>query len=248
MDAGLWQAVHAFANFHKDAVVVNEGLESVLEHDVRWDVAHRDPHVFLAIHGVVKVEVLDIKRGKPGTRGGDYAVEQELGSGQVGGFSADVTGVVDLVTATGEADTFFFVLVGLVLGNDAKVSGFAPDRKVRERDEPDGVGTRWHVGKHTLGQPPYFVGRALAPFGAVGATKELVVSWRRDREQWGRRECIGPNGPSDCWRDRSRQFRPRWRGRNRQCARRGYVVGCGWRQGGVLKDAPPLEVQGWGIF
>jgi hypothetical protein len=77
---------------------VNKGLEIVKLHDTRGDVFDGDMHVFIAIHGSVQVEVLDIDHHKVGTGCQDDAVEEAFDGGEVGCGCADVAIVFEAVT------------------------------------------------------------------------------------------------------------------------------------------------------
>ncbi len=49
-DAGLRKAVHAFADFGHDVVVVDKELQLVLCHDVTWDILDGGANVLKARH------------------------------------------------------------------------------------------------------------------------------------------------------------------------------------------------------
>lgn len=72
--AGLWEAVHAHADFNHDHVVVDKGRKIVLVHDVGWDEFDGDPHVFELGHWRTKVKVLDVNRHVLRVGSGDDAV------------------------------------------------------------------------------------------------------------------------------------------------------------------------------
>ena len=162
-DTGLGKPIHAFTDFNQHTVILYNGRQVVLGHDVRGNVPYGNPHVFVPVHGIVQVEILDVERSKFGFRGGDDTVEEELGSGQFGGFGGDIAGVLDPIATTCVADTMLFLFVGLKFGNNPQIGGYAPSGKVGGWNKEDGVGAGWHMGEDTLGEPTNFIGGALEP-------------------------------------------------------------------------------------
>ena len=57
------------------AIMVNEVEEVVFVNDFLWDDVDWDAHVFEALHGSSKVEVLEIDATVAGTWGGDGAID-----------------------------------------------------------------------------------------------------------------------------------------------------------------------------
>jgi len=43
--AGLWQAIHASANFNVNMAMVDKGMEGIVGHDIQWNYGDRDAHV-----------------------------------------------------------------------------------------------------------------------------------------------------------------------------------------------------------
>ena len=86
-------------------------LQLVLFIDSFGDLVDWDPHVFVALHWCVQVEVFNIESAESCVWCGDDAVEQNLGCGDVGCFGGDFAWVVDLVTAycVSDAPWVFFV-------------------------------------------------------------------------------------------------------------------------------------------
>ena len=56
-DSSLFEAIHAFADFHVDISVTYEGVQIIFVHDFLWDVLDWDLHVLEVVHGVVQVKV-----------------------------------------------------------------------------------------------------------------------------------------------------------------------------------------------
>ena len=69
-DASLGQTVHSFVDFNEDMVIPDEVMELVLVHDVGENVLDRDLHVFVAHHGSVEVEILDVNHHEACVFGG----------------------------------------------------------------------------------------------------------------------------------------------------------------------------------
>ena len=95
-DAGLRKAVHAFADFGHDVVVVDEGSQLVLLHDVRWDIFDRDADVFVLCHWCAEVEVFYVNGHVFCVGCGDDTVDEEFDGSEVGGWSAYVAIVFDV--------------------------------------------------------------------------------------------------------------------------------------------------------
>jgi hypothetical protein len=101
-DAGLFEAVHALANFHVHPPVRGgEGLQRVLLYDFVGNDAEGKLHVFVPFHWRVEVENLNVGDHEAGVRGGDCTVEEALGRGKLGGRCADCTGVIEAVATNG---------------------------------------------------------------------------------------------------------------------------------------------------
>jgi hypothetical protein len=74
--SGLWEAVHAFANFEKHAPVDDEGCEVVCFDDEVGQKGGGDPHVFFALHWCVEIEVFCVAAHEAGAGGRDGAVDE----------------------------------------------------------------------------------------------------------------------------------------------------------------------------
>ena len=139
-NAGLWQAIHATPDFHVDKTIVDKIKEFVVLDDLIWNDGKGEPHVLIACHGCAEVVILEIDQEMACTGRGDGTVDDQLGSGEVGRFSADVERVLDEVSADGEASTFRFGLLWTIVANDAAIGNGAIGRDVGVRDEENGVG------------------------------------------------------------------------------------------------------------
>jgi hypothetical protein len=207
-DAGLREAIHPFADLNQYTIIVDNRGQVILSHDGRRNVPDVNPHVLVPVHGIVEVEILNVKGAESGTRGGNNTVEEELGCGQVGGFGGDIAWILDAVAPTGAADTVLLGFVGLEFGDNPQIGGCAPGGQIGFRYEKDGVCTGGHVGKNALGQPAKLIGGALQPQVALGASKELMIGLGdagggiqdgigRMLVGWGlRRVGLGPVGES----------------------------------------------------
>lgn len=137
--SGLWEAIHALANFHIDEVVVDKGLQVVLEHDGSWDLAHMNLHVFIAGHGCIQVEVFDIHGHEFGIGSGDDTVEKDFGSGECSSFGRDFTWVVNAVPTDSVADTAGLGFLGSIGADNTEVSGSSAGGDICVFDPEHGV-------------------------------------------------------------------------------------------------------------
>ena len=100
-------------------VVVHEGSKIILTHNGVRDDGNGDTHVFIFVHGRFKVKIFEIGGHEAGVGRGNDAVEKDFDGGEIGGFGADISGVIDLVTADGEADAAWIGLFGTEGSDDA---------------------------------------------------------------------------------------------------------------------------------
>jgi hypothetical protein len=101
-EAGLFEAVHALANFHVHPPVRGgEGLQRVLLYESVGNDAEGKSHVFVPFHWHVEVEILNVGDHGASVRGGDCTVEEAFGRGKLGGRCADCDGVIEAVAANG---------------------------------------------------------------------------------------------------------------------------------------------------
>jgi hypothetical protein len=103
--SSLGKAVHAFADLDINVAVMDKGAEVVLVKNRFWNQGDRYHHVFIAIHGIVEIEILDVHGHELGVGGGEDTVEEEFGGGEAGGLGADITRVVNEVATHSPADT-----------------------------------------------------------------------------------------------------------------------------------------------
>ena len=174
-DACLRKAVHAFADFGQDVVVVDEGLQLVLSHDVRWDIFDGDPNILVARHWCAEVEIFDVDRHKLGVWSGEDAIDEDFDSGEVGSRRADVAFVDNAVASHGETDAFGFGFVWAEGGDDAEVSGNAVGWFVGVFDEKESVRPAVGVRMMSLGEASDFCCGAMYPLGGVSAAQELGI-------------------------------------------------------------------------
>jgi hypothetical protein len=59
--AHLWETIHSFGDFDTDAAFVGDDVEVVLVSDGLGDWGQWDAHVFVALHLIVEVKVLDVE-------------------------------------------------------------------------------------------------------------------------------------------------------------------------------------------
>jgi hypothetical protein len=83
--------------FDKDVIIVDEGMEIVVVHDGGQDVFDRDVHVFIAVHGRVEVEILDVDGHETRIGGGDDTVEKDFDGRQISGGGSHFAGIVNTV-------------------------------------------------------------------------------------------------------------------------------------------------------
>ncbi len=84
-EAGLGEAVHAFPDFNHDKTVVYKGSKVVLYHNALWDGGKWDPHILVARHWGVKVEILYVHVHVARTVGRDDTVEVAFDGGEING-------------------------------------------------------------------------------------------------------------------------------------------------------------------
>jgi hypothetical protein len=108
-----------------DATGSNGGSFDAPRHDaVLGDISHRDLHVLVVLHQCVQVEIGDIKAAVFGTRCGESAVDDELGNGHVGYWSAYIANIFNEVTANGELNMVGFSLLRTNVDNNADIWWF----------------------------------------------------------------------------------------------------------------------------
>jgi hypothetical protein len=175
-EAGLFKAVHAFANFNvHPSVRGGEGLQRVLLNDFVGNYAEGKSHVFVPFHGSVEVKIFDVGDHEAGVRGRDGTIEEALGCSELGGGCADGTGVVEAVAANGESGAMSFGFLWADRGNDSAVGNLAIRGNLVFADPANGVASRRHASANSLGQASKFVGKGFCPDGGVRSFEEVTV-------------------------------------------------------------------------
>ena len=162
-DTGLGKPVHTLADFDQHTIVLDNGGQVVLGHDIGGNVPYRNPHVFVPVHGIVEVKIFNIKGAESGIGCGDDTVDKDFRRGQVSGFRGDVTRKLNAIAANGATDAVLFCFIGLEFSDGTKIGGFTSYGKVGSWDKKNGVGAGRHVGQYTLGEAAEFIGGALTP-------------------------------------------------------------------------------------
>ncbi len=70
-------------------------MEIILADYFVGEQCHRNTHVFEAVEGRVQIEVLEVDGHEFCVGGGDDTVEQDLCSGDAGGFGADIARLIN---------------------------------------------------------------------------------------------------------------------------------------------------------
>ena len=78
-------------------------------------------HVFVSGHGCAKLEVFDVKACVACSLGADCAVPQDFGCCEFCGTRGEFSGVIDEVTARGEADAVGVGFLWSVIDNNSCV-------------------------------------------------------------------------------------------------------------------------------
>ncbi len=94
-DAGLRQAVHSLLDLNVDKTIVDKWEEVVLVDDFGRYEGDRHLHVLISIEGRVQIEVLEVDGHEFCVGCGDDTVEQDLCSGDAGGFGADIARIIN---------------------------------------------------------------------------------------------------------------------------------------------------------
>lgn len=140
--AGLWEAVHAFPDFHIYVSVADKVVEIVVVHDCVGNGRDRDAHVGVISwwHGCAKVKIFEVAYQALRTRCGDDAVEKQFCSDYVSCFGADIPEVFNLVAAHSPADAVWVGFFRPVSADYAEICGMFALWDSRNRDEKHGVG------------------------------------------------------------------------------------------------------------
>ena len=151
---------------------VDERCQFVFFHDGVWDDGDGDAHVFVLLHGSVKIKVLQIGSHELGIGGGDHTIEKDFDGSEIGGLGADITIILDAVAADSEAymaRVWFFRAEG---SNNTEVGGLFAFWDGSDWDEEHGIGARGHVHAMALTESAKFIFAGLNPEGAFTAFAE----------------------------------------------------------------------------
>ncbi len=142
--SGLWEAIHAFPDFHIDMAIVDKVMEIVMVHDCVGNGGDVDVHVSIISgwHGCAEVKIFKITDQASRAWCGDDAIEKEFCSDDIGSFGADVTTVFDPIAAHSPLDAVWVGFFRPVCTNNAQICGMFAFWDNRERDEKHGVGPR----------------------------------------------------------------------------------------------------------
>ena len=100
----MFESVHAFANLNVDPSVRGDNVhEVVLFDDFIRDDADVHAHVFVAAYWCFEVEIFEVAGNGASVLGRDDAVDDAFGSGEACGGHADISWIVELVSANSES-------------------------------------------------------------------------------------------------------------------------------------------------
>ena len=173
--SGLGETIHAAWNFDVHIAVVKQRPQIILFNDGLGEQPDGDAHILIAFHGHTEVEIFEIRGQEFCIWCGDYAVDQDFGGHQVGGFGADFEGVVDFVTADSPTLMMWIRFLEGQRRHNAEVSGFATSRIGEEdRNEKDGSICAFD-GAVALCEASDFVAIGTLPNRSVTALTELAI-------------------------------------------------------------------------
>jgi len=173
--ASLWEAIHSAADFDIDVTIVDEVVEAIVCHDVGGNNGDGDAHVRVVggLHGGAEAKILEIAHHAASIGGGDNAVEEEFGSGEICSFGADVTLIVNMIAADSPTNMVGDGLFRSMRTHNAEISGLATRGNGRHGYKEHGVSAR--DGSCALGQVVDFGGISLLPKGTLRAVAEFGV-------------------------------------------------------------------------
>ena len=169
----LGQAIHPAADFHVDIAVVEERCQVVLGNDVVGQHPNGDAHIFVTCHWRSQVKIFEVGGEEHAIFGGEDAVDQQFGSGEVGGLGADVERIIDLVAADGPTNAMWLCLFRSPCRNRAQIRNFATLGNGGDGDEVNGVGALDVAVP--LRETTDFFGIGMAPNVAVAALAEFAI-------------------------------------------------------------------------
>ena len=106
---------------------------------------HGDAYILIFGEVTAQVEVFEVQRHEASVRGAYNAVEEALGSLDVGGLGGDIASVFDFVTPSSPVYAFWVGLLGAIGANDADIGWFFVFGDVLFVNEKQGVGAFGHV-------------------------------------------------------------------------------------------------------
>jgi hypothetical protein len=118
----LWKTVHAFADFKEDASVDDKAGKGIGCNDDVGQEIFWDPHVLLALHGGVEVEVFCICAHEAGAGGRDGAIDEQLDCCDLGVRCGSDAEIVDQVATNGPVHAIGVGLLTAVCDDGAEIS------------------------------------------------------------------------------------------------------------------------------
>jgi hypothetical protein len=172
----LGKAVHAFADFEEDAAVDDEVGEFVFFDDNGWEKGDRHPHVFLAFHGGVEIEILGVGAHSAGVWRRDGAVDEQFDSSDLRARGGGDALVVDKIATDGPAHATRIGFLAAVGDDGAKTGGCATWWQLRGMDELAGVGTSdFRATDAAIGKATDLVDVGLNMLRSFGPKNEVAV-------------------------------------------------------------------------
>ena len=146
------KSIHLTSDLNIDIPIFGDfGGKVVLFDKIIREVTEFEPHIFIAEHWGVEVEIFDVDCHEFGTWSRDYAVEKKLDSEEIDSGSATVMWVVYSIAANSETSAVGIVFFWPVVHNNTAVCDISPACSVDVRfvDEKDGVGA-FNLARHSL--------------------------------------------------------------------------------------------------
>ncbi len=142
-ELGLGEAIHAALNFNIDVPIVDQGVEPVVVHDVSGEHGDRDARVciILGLHGGAQIKIFEITHHAFGMGCGDYTVEEDLDSGEVHSFGADIASIVNAITTHSPTDVVGDGFFGVEGTDHTEIGGFGAWGELADGNEMHCVGS-----------------------------------------------------------------------------------------------------------
>ena len=137
--SGLRETIHAFAHFGINIAIFDEVGKFVGIDEFLWDHIDADSDVLINFHVVVEVEIFDIHTHVFCIGGGDDTIPMGFDRGDIGGWSADISRVIDEVAPGGEANLVSFFFLWTDITDRFYVCGFAAFGDLASLDEKNRV-------------------------------------------------------------------------------------------------------------